>query len=59
MASSEHYRRLARACIQIARDSKNPADRAMLTAMAEAWIRLAEQIEQRAPTDEDIHRNEC
>jgi hypothetical protein len=47
MTPSEKYRHLAAECIRIAREGTSTADRALLIAMAESWVRLAEQVELR------------
>ena len=52
MASTDDYRRLAAECLRIARESRNPKDRALLLRMAETWIRLAERSEEREPAGE-------
>jgi hypothetical protein len=54
MASTDDYKRLAGECLRIARESKNPNDRAMLLRMAETWIRLAERAAERDSEDADL-----
>jgi hypothetical protein len=52
MASAEDYRRHATACVQLAQNTHNPSDKALLLKMAESWLRLAEQAEERARSKE-------
>jgi hypothetical protein len=47
MKDSVNYKRLAGECLRMVQDIKNPTDRALLVAMAESWLRLAEQAESR------------
>jgi hypothetical protein len=48
MASADEYRRHAGECVRLAQASKNPGDKALLLRMAESWLRLAEEAENRA-----------
>jgi hypothetical protein len=41
-SASEQYRQYAAECLRIAQDTNDPAQRARLLQMAEAWKRLAE-----------------
>lgn len=45
MASSEEYRRHAGECVRLAQQTQNTKDKALLLAMAETWLRLAQQAE--------------
>jgi hypothetical protein len=40
---SEQYRRLAQACLEIARNAEDERARASLRHMAQVWFRLAEE----------------
>jgi hypothetical protein len=40
---SEQYRRLAQACLEIARNAEDQQARASLLHMAQVWFRLAEE----------------
>jgi hypothetical protein len=41
---SEHYRRYAQACLEIARNTKDERMRSSLLHMAQVWFRLAEEL---------------
>ena len=43
MSKEAEYRAFAASCIQIARNTRDTADKARLVAMAEAWVQLAER----------------
>ena len=43
MASSEEYRRLARACLELASRAEGEGAQASLLHMAQVWLRLAEE----------------
>ena len=43
MSKSEQYRRLAQACLEIARRAEDQQARASLLHMAQVWFRLAEE----------------
>jgi hypothetical protein len=43
VASSEEYRRLARACLELASRAEDERARASLLHMAQVWLRLAEE----------------
>ena len=43
MSKEAEYRAFAASCIQIARNTRDTADKARLVAMAEAWVNLAER----------------
>jgi hypothetical protein len=45
MTSSEEYRRHAGECVRLAQQIRNARDKALLLAMAETWLRLAEQAD--------------
>ncbi len=45
MTRAEEYRRYAFECIRVAQQTQNPADKAMLLAMAQKWQALAEKAE--------------
>jgi hypothetical protein len=47
MASSDEYRRHAGECVRLAQQAQNPNDKALLVRMAETWLRLAQQAENR------------
>ena len=47
MASSQEYRRHARECVRLAQQTQNAKDKALLLAMADTWLRLAEQADTR------------
>ena len=43
MSKSDQYRRLARACLELARRAEDQQGRASLLHMAQVWFRLAEE----------------
>jgi hypothetical protein len=47
VASWDDYRRHAADCVRLAQKAQNPRDKALLLAMAECWIRLAEEAAKR------------
>jgi hypothetical protein len=47
MASGEEYRRHAGECVRLAQQTQNAKDKALLLAMADNWLRLAEQADTR------------
>ncbi len=51
MASADDYRRHAAECIRLARNIESQRDKALLLAMADAWRRLAKQVEDRNPEE--------
>jgi hypothetical protein len=54
MQRVEDYQQRAAECLHLAHRSTDPTNKALLLEMAQAWIRLAEQIKERAePPDED------
>jgi hypothetical protein len=59
MGSGEEYRRFAAECLQLAEQTKDPSRKAVLQAMAAAWERLAEFVDNPAilalnrPKDDD------
>jgi hypothetical protein len=48
MASADKYRRHASECVRLAQAAQDASDKALLLRMAETWLRLAEQAENRA-----------
>jgi hypothetical protein len=47
MASADEYRRHASECVRLAQETQSPTDKALLLRMAETWLRLAQQAENR------------
>ena len=47
MASADAYRRHASECVRLAQETQSPTDKALLLRMAETWLRLAQQAENR------------
>ncbi len=47
MASSEEYRRHAGECVRLAQQTPDAKDKSLLLAMADTWLRLAEQADNR------------
>jgi hypothetical protein len=47
MTKEERYQMLATKCLQLAQESVNPTDKALLMEMAAAWRKLAETAAQR------------
>ena len=47
VTSADEHRRHASACVRLAQQAQNPSDKARLLRMAESWLRLAEQAEDR------------
>jgi hydroxyacyl-ACP dehydratase HTD2-like protein with hotdog domain len=45
MASAEDHRRNASECLRMARQTADPAAKALLLTMAERWLRLAQEME--------------
>ena len=45
MTLAEKYKDQAAVCVRFARETDDVSDRALLVAMAEAWVKLAEQAE--------------
>jgi hypothetical protein len=43
VSKSEQYRRLAQACLLLARNAEDERTRASLLHMAQVWLRLAEE----------------
>jgi hypothetical protein len=43
VSKSDQYRRLARACLELARRAEDERARASLLHMAQVWFRLAEE----------------
>jgi hypothetical protein len=43
VSKSDQYRRLARACLELARGAEDERARASLLHMAQVWFRLAEE----------------
>jgi hypothetical protein len=53
MARPEEYRRYARECLELASVSRVPRARAALRRMAQVWLRLAQEAENRARSQGD------
>ncbi|MFL5046746.1 MAG: hypothetical protein ACJ8EA_18090 [Xanthobacteraceae bacterium] len=51
MSSAEEYRRRAAGCILLAEETIDSAYRLTLMEMAQAWLRLAEQVEKNSQVD--------
>ena len=51
-AATHHYGLYAARCVEIARETSNPAARAALLTMAQTWMALADQADRnrKAPT---------
>ena len=47
MGVADEYRRHAGECVRLAQKAQNPNDKALLLTMADKWLRLAEQLENR------------
>jgi len=47
LASRDEYRRHAAKCVRLAQKTQDPHDKALLLAMADCWIRLAEEAAKR------------
>jgi len=45
VADKAEYERNAEACIRLAEKSQDPGERAQLLAMAQAWRKLASQVQ--------------
>jgi hypothetical protein len=52
MRLADRYRDYAAECVRVAKEAKNPRDKAMLLQMAESWKRLGERAA-RKDKDED------
>ena len=48
MGKSEEYRRYARECLELASALRMPRARAALNHMAQVWMRLAQDVEDRS-----------
>jgi len=48
ITASGRYRRYAAECIMMSSQSRNPEDKAVLTGMAEMWLRLADFVDKPA-----------
>lgn len=51
MASADDYRRYAAECVALAQRMSDPADKAHMLQMAQAWRELAEKHEAKAAAD--------
>jgi hypothetical protein len=51
VTKSEHYQLFARECLAIAQASEDERARALLTHMAQVWLRLAENTKHAADED--------
>ena len=51
MASADDYRRYAAECVALAQRMSDPAEKAVLLQMAQAWHELAEKQEARAANE--------
>lgn len=51
MGPSKRYRRYAADCLRVAQQTTNQADKALLVAMAEQWLQLADRAEQLEPSE--------
>ena len=51
--ASERYRRYAGECLRIAQETADPADKARLLQMAEAWMKLADDADKRGDNSPD------
>ncbi len=47
MPPADDYRRHASECVRLAQNAQNPGDKALLLKMAETWLRLADQAQDR------------
>jgi hypothetical protein len=47
VGSRDDHRRHAAECVRLAQKVQNPRDKALLLAMADCWIRLAEEAAKR------------
>jgi hypothetical protein len=50
MTSADDYKSLAAECVRLAKATQNPGDKALLLAMADAWLKLYEHAKK---TDSD------
>jgi hypothetical protein len=53
MASADEYDEYAEQCMVRATKSSNPADKARLLQMAQAWHELAAKLDAKRPTEKD------
>jgi hypothetical protein len=51
--ASERYRRYAGECLRIAQETVDPADKARLLQMAQAWMKLADDADRRGDNSPD------
>jgi hypothetical protein len=51
ISNTDHYRRLARQCLEMAQRTTDPRSREALLRMAEVWHKLAEADEQTNDSD--------
>jgi hypothetical protein len=52
MGSAEDYRAFAAQCIELAQNVPDPADKARLMYMAQAWLDLASRLDSQSPRSE-------
>ena len=53
MAKSDEYCRYAAQCLELAKTTNNPTNKAMFLQMAQTWSRLANENAPRDPTDKE------
>jgi hypothetical protein len=53
MASADEYDEYAEQCMVLATKSSNPADKARLLQMAQAWRELTAKLDAKRPTEKD------
>jgi hypothetical protein len=54
MSGPEEYRRYARECLELANNLRVPRARAALQHMAQVWLRLAQDAENRAQSQDEV-----
>jgi hypothetical protein len=45
MATKQHYEKQAAECLKLARDTRNPEQKALLLSMSQSWLELAEKAQ--------------
>jgi len=53
MTKTDEYRRYAAECLELAKITDNPTNKAVLLQMAQTWSRLANENDRRDPTDKE------
>ena len=53
MRRSEEYRRYAAECLELASALQEPEARALMRHMAQVWVRLAQDAENRSPSPQN------